>query len=87
MIVISVGSLLCATSTNLTQLVTFRFITGLDMGAPLATVTALITELSPQRWRNLLVAITVVGIPLGGMIGAAVAQHHREGRPRAFGQV
>ena len=69
----AVGSLLCATATDLTQLAIWRFVTGIGMGAPLAIGTAMINEFTPQRWRSLAVAAAVIGIPLGGMVGAALA--------------
>src|SRR3984957_386163 len=50
--VFSVGTILAATSTNITELIIFRFIAGLGIGAEIAAVTTYISELSPARLRG-----------------------------------
>ena len=50
--VFSVGTILAATSTNITELIIFRFIAGLGIGAEIAAVTTYIGELSPARLRG-----------------------------------
>jgi AAHS family 4-hydroxybenzoate transporter-like MFS transporter len=68
------GSLLCASASSLNELILYRLITGLGLGAPLPIATALMAEFAPARWRSMCVAVAVVGIPIGGMVGAAIAQ-------------
>jgi AAHS family 4-hydroxybenzoate transporter-like MFS transporter len=70
----SVGGFLCSTAHDVHELVTYRFITGLGLGAPLPLATALIAEIAPRSWRNALVGLALIGIPLGGFVGAAVAE-------------
>lgn len=67
------GSLACATSGDLTQLAIWRFFTGIGLGAPLAIASAMINEFTPARWRSVALAAAVVGIPLGGVAGSALA--------------
>src|SRR5579884_1493178 len=50
--VFSVGTVLAAVSTNVTELIIFRFISGLGIGAEIAAVTTYIGELSPARLRG-----------------------------------
>jgi len=71
---LSAGSLLSAASSNLDQLVLFRFLTGLGLGGAAPLAASLSAEWTPARWRSLAVAIVIVGVPLGGMLGAVVAE-------------
>ena len=50
--VFSLGTILAAFSTNVTELIIFRFIAGLGIGAEIAAVTTYIGELSPARLRG-----------------------------------
>jgi MFS transporter, putative metabolite:H+ symporter len=50
--VFSGGTILAAISTNVTELIIFRFIAGLGIGAEIAAVTTYIGELSPARLRG-----------------------------------
>jgi MFS transporter, AAHS family, 4-hydroxybenzoate transporter len=67
------GSLASAYSTDLRQLMIFRVIAGLGLGGATPLVTSLIAEWTPLRWRSVAVAFVIVGVPLGGTIGAALA--------------
>jgi putative MFS transporter len=50
--VFSLGTILAALSTNVTELIVFRFIAGLGIGAEIAAVTTYIGEISPARLRG-----------------------------------
>ncbi len=50
--VFSLGTILAAVSTNVTELIVFRFIAGLGIGAEIAAVTTYMSELSPARLRG-----------------------------------
>jgi putative MFS transporter len=50
--VFSLGTILAAVSTNVTELIIFRFIAGLGIGAEIAAVTTYIGEISPARLRG-----------------------------------
>jgi len=71
---LALGSLASAAAHSLDQLVVFRFATGLGLGGAAPLATSLSAEWTPVRWRSLGVSIALVGIPLGGMLGAAIAQ-------------
>jgi MFS transporter, AAHS family, 4-hydroxybenzoate transporter len=67
------SSLLAATADGPAPLATYRFLTGLGLGGALPNATALMVEFAPLAIRTVVVAITVVGVPIGGMLGAAIA--------------
>jgi AAHS family 4-hydroxybenzoate transporter-like MFS transporter len=75
-LVVALGSLATATSTNLTELLIWRFVTGLGLGASLPNATALTAEFTPARIRSrLLVAMyacTGVGAILAGFTAPAI---------------
>jgi AAHS family 4-hydroxybenzoate transporter-like MFS transporter len=71
--VVAAGSLLSAYARTPDELVLYRFITGLGLGGSLPNATSLMVEFAPLAVRNLLVTSTIVGVPVGGMVGAEVA--------------
>ncbi len=72
---LALGSALSAWASSLTQLVIWRFITGLGLGGATPLAASLAAEWTPRRWRSLAVAVVVVAVPAGGMLGALLAQH------------
>src|SRR5689334_22474630 len=50
-----------------------RFITGLGVGALVATTGALVSEYAPPGKKNLINAITYSGVPIGSLIAALLA--------------
>lgn len=62
-----------ATATNLTELAIMRLIAGLGLGGALPNTAALVGEFTPAKWRSLAVSITVVCIPVGGVVGGLFA--------------
>jgi AAHS family 4-hydroxybenzoate transporter-like MFS transporter len=73
MSVVAVGSLLSASANTPGELAAYRLITGLGLGGSLPNATSLTVELVPLAVRNLVVSITVVGVPIGGVVGAEAA--------------
>ena len=73
MLVVAAGSLLSAYARTPEELALYRFITGLGLGGSLPNATSLMAEFAPLAVRNLLVTSTVVGVPIGGMLGAEAA--------------
>jgi AAHS family 4-hydroxybenzoate transporter-like MFS transporter len=67
------ATLLAATSTGVPTLALWRFITGIGLGGALTSATALIAEFSPRRFRPQAMGVVQVGVPVGGMLGAALA--------------
>lgn len=51
----------------------FRFLTGVGVGALVATVGAMVAEFAPQGQRNRYNAVVYSGVPAGGVMAAVVA--------------
>ena len=66
-------ALATAFASGLTELLVFRFITGLGLGAALPNVIALTSEYAPERYRATAVMIMFCGFPLGSVIGGFIA--------------
>lgn len=63
----------CAFATTPAQLLVLRFLAGLGLGGALPNATALVNESVPLRWRAMLTSVTVIGVPIGGVVGGEVA--------------
>jgi MFS transporter, AAHS family, 4-hydroxybenzoate transporter len=73
MLVVALGALACAQSRTIFDLMAWRFVTGIGLGASAPNAIALMVEFTPRKVRNTLVAITLVGVPIGGILGAEIA--------------
>lgn len=62
-----------ATADSLVSLTIWRFIAGLGFGGLLPNCATLILEYSPRRVRQVAVALIIVGVPVGGVIGAQIS--------------
>ena len=69
----SVGMGITALSTTTQMFGVMRFITGLGVGALVATTGALVSEYAPKGKKNLCNAITYSGVPLGSLLAALLA--------------
>ncbi|WP_173912881.1 MFS transporter [Acinetobacter sp. Marseille-Q1618] len=69
MLVFGGFTLACAYSTTLDQLVLFRFLTGIGLGAAMPNATTLFSEYCPARIRSLLVTCMFCGYNLGMAVG------------------
>lgn len=67
------ATLLTAWVQNFEQLLVMRLLTGIGLGGAMPNTTALMSEYAPRRLRNLCVAVTLMGIPLGGIVGGLLA--------------
>jgi len=70
-----IGTLFCAASHSLTELIIYRSITGLGMGGGWAPGQSLIAESVPARHRARYAAYVQTGAPLGILLAAAVSGH------------
>jgi AAHS family 4-hydroxybenzoate transporter-like MFS transporter len=68
------GSLLSAHARSLGELFVWRAATGIGLGGLTPLAATFISEWTPRRVRSIAVACTVVSVPLGGMLGAMIAQ-------------
>ena len=69
----SIGMGATAVSGSLQTFGLFRFLTGIGVGALVATVGALVAEFAAPGQRNRLNAIVYSGVPAGGVLAAVVA--------------
>lgn len=72
-LVFSAASFATLASRSSADLTLWRFLTGVGLGGAVPNAIALLAEYMPRRWRNYTIAIAIVGVPLGGMLGAHVA--------------
>jgi MFS transporter, AAHS family, 4-hydroxybenzoate transporter len=68
------GSLLSAHAGSLGALFLWRAATGIGLGGLTPLAATFISEWTPRRVRSIAVACAVVSVPLGGMLGAMIAQ-------------
>jgi len=54
-------------------LTALRFLTGMGTGGAVPNASALAAEFAPRRWRPTAVKLTIVCVPLGGMVGGLLA--------------
>ncbi|WP_235024616.1 MFS transporter [Caballeronia arvi] len=69
----SVGMAITAMTTTTATFGLMRFVTGLGVGALVATTGALVAEYAPKGRKNLCNAITYSGVPLGSLLAAMLA--------------
>lgn len=67
------GALASGFAQGIVDLAALRFLTGLGLGAVIPNAAALLAECTPRRYRSHAVMVVIIGPPLGGMIGAALA--------------
>jgi AAHS family 4-hydroxybenzoate transporter-like MFS transporter len=73
MLVLGVSSLLTGLATSVTELVIWRLLTGLALGASLPNATALTSEYVPARRRAALVILMYCNVAIGAFIAGFVA--------------
>ena len=69
----SVGMAVTALMTTTTGFGLMRFVTGLGVGALVATTGAIVSEFAPPGKKNLCNAITYCGVPFGSLLAALLA--------------
>ncbi len=60
-------------ATNVPELLVYRILTGLGIGATLPGITSLVAEYSPDKFRNLSVSCLHVAAPMGSILGGSLA--------------
>jgi len=66
---LAVSSLACVYATTIPQLVMWRFVTGIGIGAIMPATVALTSDYVPERLRAPIVMVIFTGNPLGGFLG------------------
>ena len=72
-LVVGLGTTATGFITTLNQFIAVRVITGLGIGALLASLTSMASEYTPVANRNLGISITVGGYPIGATLGGFIA--------------
>lgn len=72
-LVMGFGTLLTAYTQSVGQLIFLRLISGLGIGAMLATSATMTAEYMPERYRNFAVSSVFAGYPLGAVLSGVVA--------------
>ncbi|MEE8094329.1 MAG: MFS transporter [Gammaproteobacteria bacterium] len=73
LVIMSAGVLLTAHAQNITQLMVLRFVSGLGIGAMLASAATMTAEYAPDRRKNFLVSAVLAGYPVGATLSGVVA--------------
>jgi AAHS family 4-hydroxybenzoate transporter-like MFS transporter len=73
-VLMAVGSSCSAIASSPLELAVFRFITGLGLGGAMPNATALMFEFAPKQWRQMATSFALIGVPLGGVVGAVIAR-------------
>ena len=69
LVVMAIGMFGAGQAAGVTELLSWRLLTGLGIGGMLAVTTAAAAEYSNLRWRGLAMAFMVIGYPIGGILG------------------
>ena len=69
LVLLAVFSFACVFATSIPELVAYRFLTGLGIGALMPATVALSSDYSPERLRAPIVMLVFTGSPLGGFVG------------------
>jgi len=72
-VVFSVATAAISMAPDTTTIMLLRFIAGLGIGGAVPTASTLTAEFSPARFRTLAITITILCIPLGGMVAGLLA--------------
>jgi len=71
----TVGMFGAGSASAIPQLLVWRLLTGLGIGGTLASINATAAEFSNRAWRNVAMALMVIGYPVGGVLGGLLVQH------------
>lgn len=76
--IIGVTTMLAALMPTIPLLGVMRILTGLGIGAVLPVVASLVAEYTPARRRSFAVAVSIICVPVGGLLGGIVAANFLE---------
>ena len=73
MVIVGLSSIGTGTATNITELLIWRFLTGLGLGPSLSNATALTSDYLPTKRRAALITLMFSGVPIGAFTSGFVA--------------
>ncbi len=71
---VGLGSLASALARSPIELAALRLLTGIGLGGVLPNATALMFEFAPKASRHIATAAALIGVLMGGMVGAGLAK-------------
>ncbi|PXY23762.1 MFS transporter [Prauserella coralliicola] len=74
LVLCTAGMALAGFSNGFAMLAGCRLLTGLGIGGMVASLPVVIAEYTPQRLRGTMIALYGTGLPIGGVLGGAVAK-------------
>ena len=74
LLVMAAGMWSAGQAANVGELLAWRLFTGLGIGGMLPAINATAAEFANNRWRNLAMALMVIGYPMGGALGGLAVQ-------------
>ncbi len=72
-LIFSTATCLIGLAPDLFTIMTLRFVAGLGIGGALPSSTTLSAEFTPRRHRTMMITLTIVCVPLGGMLAGLYA--------------
>jgi AAHS family 4-hydroxybenzoate transporter-like MFS transporter len=72
LIFLAVSSIACVYATSISELIVWRFVTGIGIGGIMPATVALTSDYVPERLRAPIVMIIFTGNPLGGFLGGQI---------------
>jgi AAHS family 4-hydroxybenzoate transporter-like MFS transporter len=69
---LAVSSIACVYATSISELVMWRFVTGIGIGGIMPATVALTSDYVPERLRAPIVMVIFTGNPLGGFLGGQI---------------
>ncbi len=73
LVIVTIGMLLSSQAADTSQLIAFRFITGLGIGGMLATLNTMVSELANDAKRGLCISVLQSAYPMGAIIGGIIS--------------
>lgn len=74
-VAITIGMWLTSQSQSVVQLALFRFLAGLGIGSMLASLTSMVSEYAPDKYRNQAILILHASYPIGAMLAGFMAAY------------
>lgn len=73
LLAVGFGMFATAAANSIATLVALRVLTGLGIGGMLASINAIVSEYASERRRPLVIAINLIGYPIGAIIGGSLS--------------
>jgi AAHS family 4-hydroxybenzoate transporter-like MFS transporter len=73
LVLMALGSLLSGLAHSVGQLLLWRFLTGVGIGACAAVIMTVTAEFANTRFRPMAMALMAIGYPIGGLVGGLLA--------------